>query len=596
MAVSSLTTSGINSFISTYKLSEKNKLVTPLTNKKTVYQNRYSAYSTISSKLSALKSLMSDFKLTGTESIFKAKKATSSNSDFITATVENSASASAYQLFVSQLAKSDIAVSNDMTSSTSNSISGTHTFVIKAGDGSTGEYVSNVEVTFDAGETNQTVMEKIATAINSDKAVVTSTAKTASSNYTGGSSTFTINISGTETEISVVGGGTYEELIDEIVSQINDNVSGVTAEKVLDSPSTGDVKLKLTVDDSDDYITITNTSGFDIVSDLDIAVTKEKGASGLVTASVFTPTSSLSQLSITSKQTGVDYRIKELSDDSGSTALDSIGLNLGTSRPAFVQSDSSDTPGFIYSDITTANNLLNSKFVFNGLNIQKNSNNIDDLVSGVTFNLHSVMHSTDNNVNITIENNAAEIKTKIEDFVAKFNDIYKYLKDNTKSVDGVRGNLIGDANASTLLDFFRSAAYSEVTGLPDNDLKYLTQIGITFNSNDGLSISDSDLLLKKITDVPEQVEAIFNSTDGLANLIYDKIDPYLGTSGYLASSQSSIDDSINYLSNKISAAEARIDKSAEVLRNKYIQMQNQLAILLSSQSLFTNSFFSDSSN
>ena len=594
MAVSSLTTSGINSFVNSYKLAEKNKLIAPLTNKKTTYQNRYSSYSAISSKLSALKTLMSSFKLTDTESIFKAKKTTSSNSDFVSATVENSANVSAYQLFVSQLAKSDMVVSSDLASSDTNSITGTHTFTIKTGDGSGGEYVSNIEVEFESGETNETMMKKIANAINSDKAVISSSEKTATSSYSGGSSTFTININGTETSISIVGGGTYEELIDEIVSQVNSNVSGVTAEKVLDSPNVGDVKLKLTVEDSDDYITITNTIGFDLVSDLGISATKEKGASGVVTASVFSPSVDISQFSITSKNTGVAYRITNLADEIGSSALDSLGLNLASARPAFVQSDSSDTPGFIYSDITEANNQLNSKFVFNGINVQKSSNAVDDLVSGVTFNLHSVMQSSDNNVNITVENDAETVKTQIEDFVTKFNDIYKYLKDNTNSVDGTRGNLIGDANANSLIQFFRSAAYSEISGLPANNLKYLTQIGITFNYSTGLEISDSDLLLKKITDTPDQVEALFNSTNGLANTIYDKIDPYLGSAGYLATSQSSIDSTITYLTDKISAVESRIDKSAEVLRNKYIRMQSQLAALLSTQSLFTSTFTENS--
>jgi len=589
MASSSLTTSGITSFINSYKLTERNKIVAPLTNKKTLYKNKYSAYSEISSKLSSLKTLMADFKLTGTDSVFTAKKATTSNSNFVSATATNAASVSAYQLFVSQLAKSDVAISKDLTSADANSITGTHSFIIKTGDGSTGEYISNIDVTFESGETNQTVMEKIANAINSDKAEVLSTAKTASSSYTGGTSTFTININGTETDITVNGGGTYEDLIDEIVAQVNENVSGVTASKILDSPSSGDVKLQLSVDDSDDYITVTSKSGFDVVGDLGIAVTKEKGASGIVTASVFSPSSGLSQFSITSKNTGVDYRIKDLSDVSGSSALAELGLNLGTSRTSYDQSTAPDTPGFLYSDITSSSNLLNSKITFNGISIQNNSNNIDDLVTGVTFNLNSVMQTTDNNVNISVSNNVEEIKSKIEDFVTKFNDIYKYLKSGTSSVDGVRGNLISDANANSLLSFFRSVAYSEVSGLPENNLKYLTQIGITFDSSNGLSVSDSSLLEKKITDNADQVESLFNSTSGIANLIYDKIDPYLGSGGYLALSQTSIDSSITYLTDKISNAEKRIDKSAEVLRSKYQALQNQLAILLTTSSLFTSS-------
>ncbi|PJA96754.1 MAG: flagellar cap protein FliD, partial [Ignavibacteriales bacterium CG_4_9_14_3_um_filter_34_10] len=357
----------------------------------------------------------------------------------------------------------------------------------------------------------------------------------------------------------------------------------------LDSPSTGDVKLQLSVEDSDDYITISSKSGFDVVTDLGISVTKEKGASGIVTASVFSPSSGLSQFSVTSKNTGVDYRIKDLSDASGSAALTQLGLNLGATRTSYDQTSDPDTPGFLYSDITSSSNLLNSKLTFNGISIQNNSNNIDNLVSGVTFNLNSVMQGTDNNVNVSVANDVSVVKSKVEEFVTKFNDIYKYLKSGTSSVDGNRGNLISDSNANSLMQFFRSIAYSEVSGLPASSLKYLTQIGITFSSTDGLSVSDSSLLEKKITDNADQVESLFNSSSGIANLVYDKIDPYLGSGGYLALSQSSMDTSISYLTDKISTAEKRIDKSAEVLRNKYQVLQNQLSILLTSSNLFSSS-------
>ena len=593
MALDVLSTSSINSFINTFKINEQNKLLNPLKTKKTKYTTLSSSYGTLSSKLSALQSELANLKLTGTDSIFKSKLASSSNSDFVTATATTSASNSGYDIRVSQLAKSDVALSKDFTAATANSITGTHSFIIKTGDGSTGEYVSNVDVTFTSGETNQTVLEKIRDAINSDKAVVTSSAKTASSSYSGSTASITINIDGTETVVSVNGGGTYEDLINELVSNINNNITDVTAEKVLDSPSTGDVKLKITVNDSSKYITITNTSGFDLVSDLNIAVTKEKGASGLVTASAFSPSSSNFQLSLTAKQTGVDNRITELSDSGSSTALSNIGLNFGTSRPTFDQSTSPDTAGYLYSDITSANTLLNSKITFNGLSIQRNSNTISDLVDGVTFNLKAVMNSSDLDANITVGNDVSTIKSKLESFITKFNDLYTYLVENSKSKDGNRGTFQSDANASSLLSTLRSLSYTKVAGISDNDINLLSEIGISFNTETGLSISDDTTLTKKLTDNIDQVEALFNSTNGIAVTLHSTFSPFLGAAGYLAASQSTFDNNASDLDDRISAAQKRIDKSTELMRNNLERMQAQLASLIQSQNLFGNggSFF-----
>jgi flagellar hook-associated protein 2 len=544
--------------------------------------------------LTSLKSLLVDFKITDTTSLFSKKAATSSDPTFITTSVENSASIGAYSMRVDQLAKNDVLLSQDIASSTANALTGTHTFTLKTGDGTDPDLTSNVEVTFSGSETNQTVMEKIRDAINSDKAVVESSAKSASTSYTGGAGTFTINLNGTETSISVNGGGTYEDLIDEIAAKINSDVSGVSAEKVLDS-GTVNVSLKMTVNDSKNYISISNASGFDVVSDLGIGVVKEKGASGIVTASSFSPSSGYSQLSITSKETGIDYRIKELSDSGSSTALSSLGLNIGTSRPTFDQSTSPDTAGFLYSDISS-NSLLNAKLTFNGLSISRDSNIIDDLVTGVTFNLKAAMQSSDSNVSVSVANDVKTIESKVQDFITKFNDIYQFLKTNSSATSSssstgtssyTPGVLSYDSNASSLLSVLRSVAYTRISGIPTGDLNSLSQIGISFDTSTGLSISDTSTFEQKVNENSDQVAALFNSTNGLANTLYNQIDPYLGVSGYLTLKKNSYNSNITSLSDKITAAQDRINKSADSLRTQYEKLQSQLAEMISMQNMIS---------
>ena len=580
-----LTTSNINLLVNSYITNQTNQLVSPISTRKTKYQNLSTAYSTFSSKLTALNTLLEDFKVTDSTSLFSAKTGTSSNTAFLTASATSSASIGAYNMRVSQLAKNDVLVSQDLASSTTNAITGTHTFTITTGDGSNPDFTSNVDVTFSGSETNQTVMEKIRDAINSDKAVVQSSTKSASTSYTGGASTFTVDLNGTETVISVNGGGTYLDLMNEISSQINSNISGVSAEVVTDSPNTGDAYLKLTVNDSKNYISISNTSGYDVVSDLGISATKEKGASGVVTASAFSPASGYTQFSLTSQETGVDYRIKGLSDSGSSTALSSIGLNLGTSRPTFDQSTSPDTAGYLYSDITSSS-LLNSQITFNGLTISRNSNTISDLVSGVTFNLKSTMQASDQDVNVSVSNDVNSIESKVQNFISKFNDIYQYLKTNTVGGSSTTsGALAYDSNASGLLNSLRSIAYTTISGVPTGDLNSLSEIGISFDTTTGLSISDTTTFEQKVNESADQVAALFNSTNGIANTLYNKIDPYLGSAGYLALKQDTFNNNIRSLGDKITAAQDRINKSADSLRSQYEKLQTQLADMIAMQNM-----------
>lgn len=582
MAYDILTTSGINSLVNYYINNETSKRITPLETRKTKYSKISGIYSTLLTKVDSLKSKMYMMKATGSSSAFATKKATSSNTTAVTVTAGNSAQKGSFSLRVNQLAKNDLVVSLDKTSTANSAITspGTYLFKINGGDGEGGQFISNVSLTLTSSDftdghiTFENLSEKIASAINDDKAEVNSNSVSGSTLSSG---SFTLNLNGTETEINYTA-GSYSDVIDSIITQLED-VSGLSAEKVVNGSN---VQLKFKVTDSSKYISIGEDTGT-LLSELGITVEKEKGASGIVSATSFSPSNGLSQISLTAKNSGTGYRVEEISDVSGSV-LAEFGLNLGTTRTAFVQNESgADTAGYVYNT-----SVLNAKINFNGLNIERNSNSISDLVTGVTLNLKSVMSADDNNVTIDIANDVSSVRSKIEGFIESFNDIYSYLKTNSASNDGVRGVLLGDSSASSLLSLLSSTAYSSVSGLGIGTINSLSEIGITFNAGTGLSISDSDQLTDALEDNADEVEQMFTSENGIASSLYNKLLPYTGYSGYLSSRKNSLDDNIESINDSITRIQTKIDKSSETLRNQYIQLQSQLSTLLSSVGNFSS--------
>lgn len=603
MAYDLLTTSGINSLVSSFMSDQTQQLVTPLTTKQTQYTNLNNAYSTISTKLSALTALMSNFKAVDSTNPLAAKKGSSSNSNFVDITATSSAVANINTVRVNQLAKNDLLLSQDPISTDAVAgitTPGTHSFTITSGDGSGGVFTSHVDVVLASSDftngtiSNQALMTKIQSAINSDRAVVNSNSVTGSTASTG---SFTINLNGTATTINY-SADTYSNVIDSIVSQINNNITGITATKVTNGSN---YSLQLTVNDPSNYITINGDTGT-LLSELNLSANQEKAASSMVSASVFSPTTTTSQLSLTSKQSGYDYRILSVADDAGSSALSAFGLNLGATRQTFTQNSGLDTAGFVYNT-----GLLNSQFSFNGLSISRNSNTISDLIPGATLNLKSVMQASDPDVSLTVSNDTQSVTSQINDFITKFNDIYTYLKTQTtttvtqssstsSSTQATisRGILVGDSSASSILSILSNICYAPISGIPSSQINSLSKLGITFDSSTGLSISNSSQLDNAISSSVDQVEALFNSTSGVANTLYSKLNPYLGTTGYLANSQSSINDSISALSDRISSQQTDINKRATIMRNQYIQLQQQLVNLLTDQQYF-DSFFGTSS-
>jgi flagellar hook-associated protein 2 len=586
MAYDLLTTSGINSLVNSYINTESQKRLSPLATRKTKYTSISNIYSGLLSKVDALKSKMSILKATGTSSAFAVKKATSSNTTAVTVSASTAAQKGAFALRVNQLAKNDLVVSLDKNSTDFSSITtpGTYTFAIKGGDGIGGQFTSNVSVTLNADDfTNGNISyanlsSKVSKAINDDKAVVVSNLVSGS---TLGEGSFKVNLNGTEKTINYTA-GTYEEVIDSIVTQLKD-ISGLSAEKVIEGSN---VSLKLTVTDSLKYISINGDTGT-LVSELGISVDQEKGASGIVSATSFSPSNGLSQISLTAKNSGSGFKIEDLSDLSGGM-LGEFGLNLGSTRTAFVQNESgADTAGFVHDAA-----LLNSKISFNGLNIERNSNSISDLVAGVTLNLKSVMSVDDNDVTVDVANDVAAVKARIDEFITSFNDVYNYVKSNTSSSDGIRGVLLGDASGSSILSLLSSTAYSPISGLGSGTINSLTEMGITFNSNTGLSITNSDQLNNALANNIEEVEQTFNSDSGIAANLYNRLLPYTGFNGYLTARKNTIDGNIKSTTDSITRIQTKIERDSQVLRNRYIQLQSQLSTLLNSTGSFGADLFS----
>ncbi len=584
-----LSSSTITSLVQSYVQNQTDISVTPLQTQVQNYQNIISSYGTLSTNLSALNTELSNLLVNDSSSVFADKTATSSNSTFVTATADGSAAIGVASFRVNQLAQNDIVISPNMTSATANSITGTHHFIINAGDGNGGQTQSDVYVTFGSNETNQTVMQKIANAINSNQAVVTSASKSATAAYTGGAAAIAVNLNGITTNINLNSGDTtYDQVMNDIASQINSNIAGVSAKVIADPNTPGNEMLQLTVNNNSNYISISNASGYNIVGDLGISANEEKSAAGSATASVFSPASAQSQLSITAAQTGLDYRIMNISDVTGSSALSSVGLNLGSSRPVFDQTTSPNTAGYVYADTTLANNLLNAKYVYNGINLQNDSNKISNLVSGVTYNLNSVMQASDTTVNVSIGTDVNSIQTEIQNFITKFNTAYTYVKSNSTPGTTNRGVFMGDANGYSILNGLGAIGYSSVSGLSAGSIQYLTQIGISFDPTNGLSVSNSTELQQAIANNPSQVEALFNSNNGIANTLSNFIKPYLGAGGYLASAQNSYQNNVTYLNDRITTAQNTINTAANNLTNQYQQLQAQLITLTNMQSLYNS--------
>lgn len=184
-----------------------------------------------------------------------------------------------------------------------------------------------------------------------------------------------------------------------------------------------------------------------------------------VTASIITVSDSEYRLTLTSRNTGVDGI--SISDGEGSDVLSQFG----------------------FTEIVAGRD---AEITFDGFTITRSSNQITDVISGVTLNLLGEDEDATITLNVTRDNDG--IKEKIQDFVDSYNDLMSFIAEqNVVSEDGeTSGVLFGDASLLSVKSTIRNVVLSGVSGL-DSSLDHLSLIGINIDKTGQLSIDDEKL-------------------------------------------------------------------------------------------------------
>lgn len=107
----------------------------------------------------------------------------------------------------------------------------------------------------------------------------------------------------------------------------------------------------------------------------------------------------------------------------------------------------------------------NSQFEFNGVNINRESNLVSDLVSGVSLALTSESSEV---VNVSIRENYDDVSKSINDFVTAYNKVHSFIADQTyyKSDTKEKGLLFGDGTIRSLKDMLNGQMTQLIQDMP----------------------------------------------------------------------------------------------------------------------------------
>jgi flagellar hook-associated protein 2 len=281
------------------------------------------------------------------------------------------------------------------------------------------------------------------------------------------------------------------------------------------------------------------------------AINADPNASGRVAASavnVGTPSSPNYQLVVTSLQSG--------------TAKGTLALAADVSLPEL--------------QAHTVEQATDAVFSISGISgtITRTTNSVDDVISGLTFNLQKAGTTT-----INVTNDADTTADKISEIVDAYNEVVKYIGENdtvtqdTTSTDKTVtfGSLAKTHVDNDFLSFFRDSMAS-ATAASGTAVKSLSEIGLSTN-RDGTLAFDADKFKAAVGDDPVGVGQVLNDfadkTAGVNGSIYQ----FTKLAGFIDTAEQSNNTQITNLNDSIAALDRQTDKLRDSLTKQFANLE-----------------------
>lgn len=269
------------------------------------------------------------------------------------------------------------------------------------------------------------------------------------------------------------------------------------------------------------------------------------------------------QLVLAAKDTGTSHSV--VAADSGGTVLQSLGLLTGG--------------GAFKNEMQTA---LNAAFTVNNISVTRSKNNgLDDVISGVTFNLAA--DAQGQTATLAVNRDSAAVRSKVDDLLTQVNGLSAYLKAKT-AVTGTgsdrgsakfsRGPLADDMAYTSLRNDLLNDLSGRVSGLPAGSPVSFAEIGITLNDTLDASVSDTTKLETALTNNPSGVKALLAA---VADKLEARLNRFTNTStGALTLSQKAVTNEIEDIDGRITSMNQSLADRESSLQEEYSVLQAQI--------------------
>lgn len=217
-----------------------------------------------------------------------------------------------------------------------------------------------------------------------------------------------------------------------------------------------------------------------------------------------------------------------------------------------------------------------------GIEIRSASNTVRDAASGIDLQLNGLTTGT---ATLSLARDTAQLKSKLADLVAAYNDVETVLKEasNRESeVDVYGGKLVGDSTVNSIRSQLRKMVLPETT--PGSTIKGLRDLGISIDKSGTMTLDESKLDSALANHFDDTVLMLSNGRSvptllksyesGLAGNAVKGLTDMLGSGGLLSSQTTSAQKQIKAYNEQLSRLETRMSMLLERYNKQFAAMES----------------------
>jgi flagellar hook-associated protein 2 len=238
-------------------------------------------------------------------------------------------------------------------------------------------------------------------------------------------------------------------------------------------------------------------------------------------------------------------------------------------------------PDFGFQEVSNSGGnaaLLDAEISVDGYSITRGNNTIDDVITGVTLDLHAA----DPGFVYTLD--IARDTTAVADNVQAFADAYNEIQ---TVIDGLRDNeLATDSLLYSIENGLRNIMNSPASGLPSG-LGYLGEIGVSFSREGVLTVDAADVESALTNDFNAVSELFATTGQGFANRLDTLVAGWLAVDGLIDGRTDTLDSSKRLLETREESLEYRMTQIEARLFAQFSQLDTLLISLQGTSDFLT---------